>query len=182
MVSEYLANSVKKQSGVSKEPMSSEEKKRFKKGVEDILSNDSLTDEQKRASISVLSAKFNKTAFINIVEEPEQNLFPSSQWEMLKSLLAFNIINSDNKLIMSTHSPFIVNYLSIAIQGDYLKRKINASSKSNELLPRLEKIIPENSQIASEDVVVYQLNEEDGNITRFPSGNIMQAAFLTFSL
>ncbi len=169
LVSEYLANSVKKQSDISKESMSGEELKRFKKGVAGILSNDSLTDEQKRASISVLSAKFNKAGFINIVEEPEQNLFPSSQWEMLKSLLAFNNISSDNKLIMSTHSPFIVNYLSIAIQGNYLKRKIEASSKSNKLLSKLEQIIPENSRIASEDVVVYQLNEEDGSITRLPA-------------
>ena len=73
LVSRYLANSVKKQSEVNKEPMSSDELKRFKKGVEEIWSNDSLTNEQKRVALSVLSSKFNKTAFVNIVEEPEQN-------------------------------------------------------------------------------------------------------------
>ncbi|MEI6756410.1 MAG: AAA family ATPase [Chlorobium sp.] len=46
MVSGYLANSVKKQSESSKEPMSSEEMQRFKKGFEEIWSNESLTDEQ----------------------------------------------------------------------------------------------------------------------------------------
>lgn len=68
LVSNYLANSVKKQSETNKETMSSEELQRFKKGVEDIWSNNNLTDEQKRVALSVLSSKFNKTAFINIVE------------------------------------------------------------------------------------------------------------------
>lgn len=124
MVTGYLANSVKRQSETNHETMSSEEIQRFKKGVEDIWSNNNLTDEQKRVALSVLSSKFNKTAFVNIVEEPEQNLFPTSQWEMLKSLLKYNSMNKGNKLIMTTHSPYIVNYLSIAIQGEYLEQKI----------------------------------------------------------
>ena len=169
LVSQYLANSVKKQSKDNGETMSTEELRRFKKGVEEVWDNDNLTDEQKRAALSVLSLKFNKTAFINIVEEPEQNLFPSSQWKMLKSLLEFNNSNSDNKLIMSTHSPFIINFLSIAIQGEYLKRKIEASSKSDQLLPKLNKIISEKSLVSSENVVVYQLNEEDGTIKKLPA-------------
>ena len=146
--------------------MSSDELKRFKNGVEEIWSNDSLTDEQKRAALSVLSSKFNKTAFINIVEEPEQNLFPSSQWKMLQSLLEFNNINSDNKSIMSTHSPFIINFLSIAIQGEYLKRKIDASSRADQLIPKLNEIISDKSLISSDNVVVYQLNEKDGSIKK----------------
>jgi predicted ATPase len=169
LVSEYLASSVKKQSEVNKEPMSSEELKRFKKGVEEIWSNDSLTDEQKRAALSVLSSKFNKTAFVNIVEEPEQNLFPASQWQMLKSLLEFNNMNSGNKLIMTTHSPYIINFLSIAIQGQYLKNKIDVSGKGALLLPRLRKIISEKSLVSSNSVIIYQLDEVDGSIKRLSS-------------
>jgi len=166
LVSGYLANSVKKQSEVNKEPMSSDELKRFKNGVNDIWSNDSLTDEQKRVALSVLSSKFNKTAFVNIVEEPEQNLFPSSQWQMLQSLLEFNNINSGNKLIMSTHSPFIINFLSIAIQGEYLKSKIDTSLKSSQLIPKLNQIISEKAMVSSSVVVVYQLDETDGSIKK----------------
>ncbi|MBL0702000.1 MAG: ATP-binding protein [Desulfosarcina sp.] len=166
LVSGYLANSVKKQSEVNKEPMSSDELKRFKKGVQEIWSNGSLTDEQKRVALSVLSSKFNKTAFVNIIEEPEQNLFSSSQWQMLQSLLEFNNINSGNKLIMSTHSPFIINFLSIAIQGEYLKSKIDTSLKSNQLIPKLNKIISEKALVSSSVVVVYQLDEADGSIEK----------------
>jgi predicted ATPase len=166
LVSGYLANSVKKQSEVNKEPMSSEEMQRFKKGVEDIWNTDSLTDEQKRIALSVWSSKFNKTAFVNIVEEPEQNLFPSSQWQMLQSLLEFNNMNSGNKLIMTTHSPYIINFLSIAIQGDYLKSKIVKAEKTNELLPKLNKIITENSLVSADVVVIYELDETNGGIKK----------------
>jgi predicted ATPase len=164
LVSDHLANSVRKQSEENKEPMSSEEMQRFKKGVEDIWSSTILTDEQRRGALSVLSSKFNKTAFINIVEEPEQNLFPSSQWEMLQSLLAFNNINSGNKLIVTTHSPYIINFLSIAIQAAYLKNKIIEAGKEQDLLPRLEEIISAKSLVLADNVIVYELSEVDGSI------------------
>jgi len=157
LVSEYLAKSVRKESE-SNATMSTEGMNRFKNGVKDIWSNDDLTDEQKRLAISVLSSKFNKTAFVNIVEEPEQNLFPNSQWDLLKSLFEFNNMNAGNKLIMTTHSPYIINYLSIAIQAGYLKDEIKLESK-DELLKKLNKVVPLESAIASNNVAVYQFDE-----------------------
>ncbi len=169
LVSSYLAGSVKKQSETNKEPMSSDELKRFKRGVEDIWSNDNLTDEQKRIALSVLSSKFNKSSFINIVEEPEQNLFPFSQWQILQSLLEFNNMNTGNKLIMTTHSPYIVNFLSIAIQARQLKDKISNSSRASELFEKLSKIIPNKSLVSSDEVIIYELNEKDGSIKKLPA-------------
>ena len=171
LVSGYLANSVKKQSESNKETMSSEELQRFRKGVEDIWNNYSLTDEQKRVALSVLSSKFNKTAFINIVEEPEQNLFPTSQWQMLQSLLKCNSMNKGNKLVMTTHSPYIINFLSIAIQGEYLLGKIKKSTKKDDLLHKLYNIIPKESLISAKNVIVYQLDELDGSIKKLESIN-----------
>jgi predicted ATPase len=169
MVSGYLANSVKKQSESGSEPMSSDEMLRFKKGVEEIWGNGSLTDEQKRVALSVLSSKFNKTAFVNIVEEPEQNLFPASQWQMLQSLLGFNGMNAGNKLIMTTHSPYIINYLSIAIQGKYLEGRLKQSHKKSELLLKLYELIPEKALLSGDSVAVFQLNEADGVISKLAS-------------
>ncbi len=166
IVSKYLSNSVRKQSESNKEPMSSEELQRFKKGVKDIWSNNSLTDEQKRVALSVLSSKFNKSAFINIVEEPEQNLFPYSQWQMLQHLLSFNEMNRGNKLIMTTHSPYIISYLSVAIQGKYLENKIKEAKSGKELLSKLYNLTPEKSLVSSNDVVVYQFDEQDGCIKK----------------
>jgi predicted ATPase len=160
LVSWFLSHSVKKQSEVMKEPMSSEELERFKKGVAEIWSNDNLTDEQKRIALSVLSSKFNKTAFINIVEEPEQNLFPTSQQQILNSLLEFNNMNEGNKLIMTTHSPYLINYLTLAVEANKLIKKINTLDLQN----KLQAIVPKNSTVDPKDLAIYQLDETDGSI------------------
>lgn len=166
LVSWYLANAVKEQSE-NTQNMSSEELSRFKRGIATIWADNSLTDEQRRAALSVLSSKFNKTAFINIVEEPEQNLFPSSQRQMLNSLLAFNNMETGNELIITTHSPYIITYLSIAIQGDYLNKKIGNDVKWRTLITRLNEVVPVNSIVAATDVAVYQLDDA-GNIMKLP--------------
>ena len=154
MVSCYLAKSVKKQSEV-KVGMSGEEKDRFRKEVEQIYKNELFTDEQKRIAISVLSKKFNKTSFVNIVEEPEQNLFPTSQGNMLYSLLKINNEIADNKLIITTHSPYLVNYVSVAVEAGKLKQGVIAEKEG-----RLNDIVP----INADDLAIYQLKEEDGTI------------------
>lgn len=167
LVSEYLARTVQEQSQHSQQPMSADELARFKQGVESIFANPTLTDEQKRAALSVLSARFNKTAFINIVEEPEQNLFPSSQWDILKSLLAFNGQGAHNRLVLTTHSPYIVNYLSLAIQGQHLQQRILQSGRQ-ELQEALAAILPLEALLSPDDVAIYQCNERDGSITCLP--------------
>ncbi|SJZ71547.1 Predicted ATPase [Chitinophaga eiseniae] len=172
LVSSYLANSIlinRADDLEGKDGMTAEEMERFKKGVAEIWTNESFTDEQRRLALSVLAEKFNKSAFINIVEEPEQNLFPGSQWEMLQSLLGFNSMAAGNKLILTTHSPYIINFLNIAILGYDLREKIKEANRVNDLLPKLQKIVKENSLISSEDVVVYQLDEKEGVIRKLPA-------------
>jgi predicted ATPase len=169
LVSSYLANSVRNQSETNNESMSNEEIRRFKGAVRDILQNNDLTNEQRRAALSVLTSKFNKTAFINIVEEPEQNLFPSSQWQLLQSLLYFNNFNIGNKLIITTHSPYLINFLSIAIQGKEVQTTIAENGNSKKLLSRLYKIINKEALINASDVIIYQLDEVAGSIKKLPS-------------
>lgn len=104
--------------------MTSEQRERFRKRFKEINDNPNLTDELKRIALSELGKEFTKTAFINIVEEPEQNLYPSSQRGMLNSLTAFNNINRGNKLVMTTHSPYLINYLTIAVKAHLLKDRV----------------------------------------------------------
>ncbi len=167
IVSNYLAKSVKKQSEANKEQMSSEEMQRFKKGVEEIWNNDNLTDEQKRIALSVLSSKFNKTAFINIVEEPEQNLFPESQQSLLYSLLEFNNMNDGNRLVLTTHSPYMINYLTLAVKANTVKSKL----KNENLLKKLNEIVPLKSTVRPDDLAIYELYEEDGSIKQLEMFN-----------
>jgi len=167
LVSRYLSASVLKQSESNQEPMSGEERKRFNKRVEEIFANESMTEEQRRLALSVLSSRFNKTSFVNIVEEPEQNLYPFSQWRMLQSLLEFNNLNSDNQLIMTTHSPYVINYLSIVIQGYELRRKIEKSDKAGLLREKLNKVVSKKSLVSSNSVAIYELDAK-GMIRRLP--------------
>ena len=37
---------------------------------------------------------------------------------MLESLLSFNNENENNKLIITTHSPYLINYLTLAVKAD----------------------------------------------------------------
>lgn len=166
LVSSYLSNSVKKQSLKQSEPMSADELDRFKKNTEEILSNNNLTYEQQRVALSILSSKFNKTAFINIVEEPEQNLFPSSQREILNALLDFNNMNEGNKLIMTTHSPYLINYLTHSVKASMVYEKINKTANKTELAEKLNNVVPIKSLIKPTDWAVYELNENDGSIIK----------------
>ena len=154
MVSNYLVNTIKKDSGI-KVSMSGDEISRFRKEIEQLYKDKYLNDELKRIAISVLSKKFNKTSFVNIVEEPEQNLFPTSQGNMLYSLLKINNEIADNKLIITTHSPYLVNYVSLAVEAGKLKQGVIAEKGG-----RLNEIVP----INADDLAIYQLKEEDGTI------------------
>ncbi|MDR2813260.1 MAG: ATP-binding protein [Prevotellaceae bacterium] len=159
LVSYYLAKSVKKQSE-SKATMSSQEKARFEKGVQEIWRNASLTDEQRMVALSALSAKFDKAILINIVEEPEQNLFPASQWKMLQSLLAFNNMNDGNKLILTTHSPYLIGYLTLAVKAGKLKSLISTEKQRESL----NETVPLSSIVNAGDLSIYELNEKEGTV------------------
>jgi hypothetical protein len=156
-----LSRSVKKQSE-NKKPMSIDEINRFQKELSELLDNKDINDEQKRVLFSMLALKYNKTAFVNIVEEPEQNLFPSSQWKLLQRLLEFNNANAGNKLIMTTHSPYIINYLTLAVKADDLKKKV----RSEDLKAKLGKIVSLDSTVNPDDLAIYEMNEDNGTIIK----------------
>lgn len=101
--------------------------------------------------------------FVNVVEEPEQNLYPESQAEVLYYLLqCFNTqsynttAKIENKLLITTHSPYILAYLT-------------QSAKAAELLSRgvpekeIEKIVPVNAVVPGEKIHIYE-TKTDGTI------------------
>ncbi|MBB1140572.1 AAA family ATPase [Myroides sp. WP-1] len=114
-----------------------------------------------------INGKYIAKHLINIVEEPEQNLFPSSQRLLLNQLLAYN--SGNNQLIMTTHSPYLVNYLTLAIEANKLKEKMLDSSV--ELRNRLYDIVPLDATLAADDLIIYQLDETTGTITKLKTYN-----------
>ena len=63
-----------------------------------------------------------------IIEEPEQNLYPSAQCALMDYL--FRIINHGkaHRLLMTTHSPYVLNYLNLLLRrGEESSSQIKAS-------------------------------------------------------
>lgn len=167
LVSRNLANSIKDEEEESSKNFSVNLSFRRNQEIADLMLNKKLTQDQKDQKLAEITARYHNKCFINIVEEPEQNLFPTSQRHILNSLLEFCNMTEGNKLIMTTHSPYILSYLSLAVQGNTVMGKINDAGKQNEMTERLEKVVPVKSLIAGSDLAVYQLNE-DGSISLLP--------------
>lgn len=159
IVSKYLAETLRNRNSHAVRELSIEEENRIKSEIEQILSNQNLSDEVKQASLEYLSSRFSYSCFINIVEEPEQNLFPSSQQRILNSLLGFNNLNRNNQLVMTTHSPYLINYLTLAVKAGTIKANLQ-----NNAISKLDEIVPVGSTISADDLVVYELNEHEGTI------------------
>lgn len=138
-------------------PMSEDERERFKKLVLDIVNNKKFTEEQRRSAISALPTRFNKSSFINIVEEPEQNLFPTSQWKVLACLLQMNNTCESNQLIMTSHSPYIINYLTLFVKAHSIKQNIDIQQ-----IKALENVVPEGSYIHPEQLSIYEFDDVTG--------------------
>ena len=110
--------------------------------------------------MSNIAAQFNIKRIFNIIEEPEQNLFPTSQQGMLNKLLEFNNDVKDNNLIITTHSPYIIGYLTLAIKADELYHK----TEKDDVIKQINEIVPQKSAVSHQDVIIYELDENDGTI------------------
>jgi predicted ATPase len=69
-------------------------------------------------------SEINKKIFIHI-EEPELSLFPDAQCKLIDDLVSNCFIKNQNEveLFISTHSPYIVNYLNLLIRAFDKKSK-----------------------------------------------------------
>lgn len=169
-VTKYLCDEIKKNSGdIILTKLSINQSVRRQEDLDKINANDNLLQADKRVKIKEVDKKYFPSCLINVVEEPEQNLFPSSQQKVLSSLLAFNNVNEGNKLIMTTHSPYLINFLSIAIQASYLHSELIKKEGANDLLQKLDAVTPIKSIVSGDDVVIYQLNEVTGIISKLGS-------------
>lgn len=83
-----------------------------------------------------------------VVEEPELNLFPSTQKKLVEYLIEKST-KSDNRLIITTHSPYILTALNNLIQAK------NVVKKSPELADEVAKIVPPQYHLDFDDIAVY---------------------------
>lgn len=86
-----------------------------------------------------------------IVEEPEQNLFPTTQYHLVEYLTERCLLKS-NRLLVTTHSPYILSSFDNLIQAS------NASTMVNDTTV-LRKIVPKKLWIDIDNVSAYFLEE-----------------------
>lgn len=170
IVTNYLSHSLEKETDSTVKEISIEEGKRIREEIEKIYSNANLSEEVKKASLEYLSSRFKYSCFINIVEEPEQNLFPSSQRHILNILLEFVNMNNGNELIMTTHSPYIINYLTLCVKAEsvYKTLKDRNIKLSDPEYSQTNDIVPKSSVVKANELVIYELDERKGTIIKLP--------------
>jgi predicted ATPase len=159
LVSRNIALSISENQDSNQTELSGEEQQRLKREIEVILANKNLSDELKKAALELLSSKYKNECFLNIVEEIEQNLFPQSQKNVLYKLLEFTNLTEGNILILTTHSPYIINDLTLAIKGHQVLQNIGSSPNRDLLIRQLENVVPLESCVSYEDAIVYELTE-----------------------
>lgn len=181
LVTNYLAKSLTRKQDLSRNNLSIDEERRLERMVRDLMNDPILSDDIKRIRLRQLSAQRDYSAFINIVEEPEQNLFPSSQRNALNSLLSSNNSNNNNKLVMTTHSPYLINYLTLSVKAYSI---FNKHAHKPDVVNNLNRIVPVNAILNPIELVIYELNENDGTIERleFLDGLPSDENFLNDSL
>lgn len=153
IVSEYLSSKISDKEEVK---LSKEEKDKLEKRVAEIMQNEDLSDSIKDMMIRQLSYANRYNRLINIVEEPELNLFPRSQMEVLKSLVLNNANSGENMLVFTTHSPYSLAIINTMIMG--AKAYANANE---ELRNQIESILPVEYQINEEDIAAYRLSSSE---------------------
>lgn len=155
LVSRNLTLSIGKEVDISKKELSMDEQRRIEKEVQQVMLAPDLSSEVKKATLRTLSSKYKNNCFINIVEELEQNLYPKSQKNILFKLLEYVNHTKGNKLILTTHSPYIINYLTLAVKGKELKEKTTTTEQEK----KLNEIVPIDACIGDGQLVIYELSD-----------------------
>ena len=143
--------------GVKDTSKSQKEREDIRKRIDELLKDDSLDAETRQLLIRQIADGSNQY-LLSIVEEPEQNLYPSSQRHILNFLLSVTSAK-DNKLVITTHSPYIINYLALAIKANSLLKQVPDEKKEE-----ISQIVPLLASVDGREVGLFELTE-DGVIT-----------------
>lgn len=113
----------------------------FKKNLNDLLSvlyhintEDNISTELKTAANLVNRLGKPHYTFM-IIEEPEENLFPVTQYELTKHIFYSLNSNPENYVVITTHSPYILTSINNLIQaGNIIETDTDKTSKVYQAL------------------------------------------------
>lgn len=91
-----------------------------------------------------------------IIEEPEQNLFPETQRDLVYYLLGKCLSKEGNRLTLTTHSPYVLYALNNCMMGGVVYDKMSDRDKN--------RLKCQSARIKPDDVSVYEIH--DGTLKR----------------
>lgn len=96
-----------------------------------------------------------------VIEEPEQNLFPENQREIVNFIASRLRGGEDRQFVITTHSPYTLSCLNVLM----LAYKLDSEES---VRADVEKIVPTSCMVNPADVAAYSLNpnDEDGIFCR----------------
>ncbi len=153
LVTQYLSDAIGEPKDPSRTTSSLVESRRVAEELERLLKDQKLSPEVREALLSKFIHASVNSRFVNIVEEPEQNLYPASQRSVLFDLLACMNRNESNSLLMTTHSPYMISWLTLAIKA----RALATAGVDDK---DIEAVVPRGAWLAGNDTAVYQLSEK----------------------
>jgi hypothetical protein len=66
---------------------------------------------------------------------------------------------------MTTHSPYVINYLTLAVKAYPLYSRV----QTEEQREKLNLIVPSMSAVEASDLVIYELDDHNGTISLLPN-------------
>lgn len=152
LVSRHLSTKISSHKGTS---LSAQEWDLLRREIESIRIDKDLTEEVKKIMIENISKKVAPKCMWCIVEEPEQNLYPISQKEILFALLRDRALNEGSGLTLTTHSPYIINYLSICVKACQVAKMVSEEGRNS-----VAKVVPLQSLLDPSDLSIYEINNQ----------------------
>ena len=164
LISEYLEANLAEtdddaKTGVFYDAGSAEKKRQLEEFMESVKTSNQ-PEQQKRARLDRYFSPSRR--FLNIVEEPEQNLYPETQCDVLNRLLALAKRKPLNQLVISTHSPYVLNHLTLVAQAAEI---IGGSVGNLELMKRVGEFVPTDAAIGAGEMAIYETHP-NGEIAR----------------
>ena len=95
----------------------------------------------------------NKNAFV-IIEEPEAHLFPKAQRKIV-NLIALMVNTTKSKVMMTTHSPYILTAANILLYSRKVEEKPSSGTDT---------IVPRNLRLSYEKTAAYKVGGKDRTI------------------
>jgi predicted ATPase len=123
-------------------------------GIKIELSQLSSGQQEVLPAIIVLISALQEESFI-IFEEPEAHLFPTDQKALIELIIYVAHKFTDTKVLITTHSPYILSSLNNLIQAR------NSLSVKNDKKTDISNIVKQEIWIDFKDVNAYQLSQTE---------------------